>query len=471
MSTKLKIGILASGAGSNLPSILQAIQSGQIEAEATLLISNRANAGALALAQRFGIETLILKPDLFNSKEEFDVRLASEFWNRKVDLILLCGYTRILSLPIIKAYPKRILNIHPSLLPAFGGKGMYGINVHNAVLQRGVKVSGCTVHLVDENVDEGPILGQAIVELSDFETAETIKNKVQQAEEKLYPQALIKYAPTLPALNFAEIPYSIKESGSGGKSGTAQPDFFDDERKEYFYTKGNCTAYALCDLGLKRKENADTVILTSDLKIMGVADGVGSAKEGKQTSRMAMSFLEKKWLNEGSIAKLKSLDHGSWLRKTVIETNQQILNWARQSINKVDVGSTLVVGILDDENHEMYISNTGDSRAYLWRSGTMYRLTRDHSENFDPESGEGGGLLFYMGGGQGSFGLDLFQLRLYPKDRLLFCSDGLLYATEDLIANRFQENMAIKEFGKQLLEDAYNAGAPDNTSIVILDYA
>ena len=203
---------------------------------------------------------------------------------------------------------------------------------------------------------------------------------------------------------------------------------------------------------------------------MGVADGIGSAKEGKQTSRMIMSFLEKKWQNEGIFARLKSLDHGAWLRKMVIEANHSILNWARNSPNKVDIGSTLVIGLIDEENNEMYISNTGDSRAYLWRNNTMYRLTRDHSENFNPESGEGGALLFYMGGIQGAFGLDLFQLKLFPEDRLLFCSDGLLYATEDLIAQRFSQNLALKEFGKELLKDAYNVGAPDNTSIVLLDY-
>jgi phosphoribosylglycinamide formyltransferase-1 len=468
VTEKLKIGILASGAASNLPSILQAVQSGSLNAEVVLLISNRPNAEAIQVAQRFNIATMALKPDLFNSKEDYDARLATEFWNKKADLIVLCGYTRVLSLPILKAYEKRIVNIHPSLLPAFGGKGMYGNKVHEAVLNRGVKLTGCTVHVVDDNIDEGPILQQASVELGDFETIETIKAKVRQLEEQIYPEAITKFAKSLTTLNFNDLPYALKEAGA--QTSAPSPDFFDDARKEFAYTFQDKKAYAICDVGLKRKENADTVILTSDLKIIGVADGIGSAKEGKQTSRMIMSFIEKKWLNEGTQMRLKSLDHGSWLRKTVIEANQQILTWAHQSVNRVDIGSTLVIGIIDYENHDIYISNTGDSRVYLWRSGIMYRLTRDHSENFNAESGEGGALLFYMGGTQGSFGIDLFQLRLYKGDRLLFCSDGLLYATEEQVARRLQENLPVKELGNELLKDAYGAGAPDNTSIAVLEY-
>ena len=470
MSNKIKLGILASGRGSNIPSLLQAIQSGQLNAEIVLLLSNRQQAEALQLAQQFGIPSLFLRPDMFNSKEEYDAKLATEFWNKQVDLIALCGYTRVITLPLIKAYEGRILNTHPSLLPAFGGKGMYGNKVHEAVLKRGVKIGGCTVHVVDENIDEGPILGQSVIEIGEFETVESLKNKIIQLEEKLYPEVIAKHAAKLPPIDFSQLPYAVKElAGSGGSMAQA-PAFYDDNRKEFFFNKDNRTGYAICDVGLKRKENADTVILTPDVKLLGVADGVGSAKEGKQTSRMIMNFLEKKWQNEGSVMRLKSLDHGSWLRKTVIEANHQILSWAHQSPNKVDIGSTLVVGLLDDENHDIYISNTGDSRAYLWRSGVMYRLTRDHSQDFDPETGEGGALLFYMGGAQGSFGIDLFQLRLFPGDRMVFCSDGLLYATEEQIAKRFQQNLPIKELGDELLQDAYGAGAPDNTSIVLLDY-
>lgn len=420
------------------------------------------------MASRFGIATQAIKPDLFNSMEEFDAKVATEFWNKQVDLILLCGYTRIVSLPLIKAYPNRILNIHPSLLPAFGGKGMYGNKVHEAVIRRGVKVTGCTVHVVDENVDEGPIVAQSVVEIGSFETQESLRAKVLQAEEKLYPEAIAEFTKTLTPLNFNDLPYSLKEAA--GSSGAIAPSFFDDAQKEFQFSKNGHSAYALCDVGLKRKENADTVLLTPDVRILGVADGVGSATEGKQTSRMVMSFIEKKWQNEGVISNLKSLDHGAWLRKTVIEANHQILGWAKQSTNRVDIGSTLVVGILDEENNDIFISNTGDSRAYLWRSGTMYRLTRDHSVDFDSDTGEGGALIFYMGGIQGSFGLDLFQLKLYKNDRLLMCSDGLLYATEEQIARRFKEALPLPEFGKALLQDTYGVGAPDNTSIVLLDY-
>jgi protein phosphatase len=175
-------------------------------------------------------------------------------------------------------------------------------------------------------------------------------------------------------------------------------------------------------------------------------------------------------MNEGLMMNLKSLDHGSWLRKTVIEANNQILGWAQKSPNKVDIGSTLIVGIIDQVTNEMYISNTGDSRAYLWRSGTMFRLTRDHSVDFDPETGEGGDLIFYMGGIQGAFGIDLFQMKLYKGDRVLFCSDGLLYASEERVAQRFKQNLSLKDLCNELLKDTYEVGAPDNTSIAVLEY-
>jgi phosphoribosylglycinamide formyltransferase 1 len=468
MSQKIKIGILASGNGSNVPSLLQAIQAGKLNAEIVLLISNRQGSGALEMASRFGIPSQIVKPDLFNSKEEYDAKLALDFWNKQVDLVLLCGYTRVISLPLLKAYSNRIINTHPSLLPAFGGKGMYGSKVHEAVIKRGVKISGCTVHLVDENIDEGPILAQASLEVGSYETVESLRTKIVQLEEKLYPEAIAEYQKNLTPLNFNELPYSLKETASS--RGAPAPGFFDDGQKEFSYSKNNRTGYALCDVGLKRKENADTVLLTHDVRVFGLADGVGSAKEGKQTSRMVMSFIEKKWLNEGALQNLKSLDHAAWLRKTVIEANHQILGWAKQSPNQVDIGSTLVVALYDEANNDIFISNTGDSRAYLWRSGVLYRLTRDHSVDFDPETGEGGALIFYMGGLQGAFNLDLFQLKLFKGDRLLLCSDGLLYATEDLVAKRFKENLSLKDFGMLLLKDTYEAGAPDNTSIVLVDF-
>ncbi|HEY9886727.1 MAG TPA: phosphoribosylglycinamide formyltransferase, partial [Vampirovibrionales bacterium] len=273
---KKKIGILASGNGSNIPSLLKSIQANTLNAEIVLLLSNKANCGAIEMATKFGIQAKGFNPDIFNSKEDFDSTLVREFWNNKVDLILLCGYTRVLSLPIIKAYENRIINTHPSLLPAFGGKGMYGNKVHQAAIDRGVKFSGCSVHIVTENIDEGPILGQKVVELDDFETVDSLKSKVMQAEEILYPEATAKYALTLPELNFAQLPYCLQEEGSSAAE--PAPTFFDDKQKEYAYEKADKKGYAICDLGLRRKENADTVLLTSDLRLMGVADGIGSAK-------------------------------------------------------------------------------------------------------------------------------------------------------------------------------------------------
>jgi formyltetrahydrofolate-dependent phosphoribosylglycinamide formyltransferase len=189
------LGVLLSGRGSNFQAILKAQQAGQLPgAEIALVLSNKAAAEGLAVAQAHQIPTEVVSPKAYPDRREYDARLLNHLREARVDVIVLAGYTRVLSDVLLHAYPNRILNIHPSLLPAFGGMGMVGMKVHEAVIhayQTGeVQTSGCSVHLVTETVDGGPVLGQAIVTLEASDTPETLAAKVLAEEHRLYPQVL-----------------------------------------------------------------------------------------------------------------------------------------------------------------------------------------------------------------------------------------------------------------------------------------
>ncbi|MBX2860636.1 MAG: phosphoribosylglycinamide formyltransferase [Vampirovibrio sp.] len=191
---KCKLGVLLSGRGSNFQAIHQAIESGQLgNAEIALVISNKQQAPGLALAQSQGHTTVYLKPSAYPSKEEYDTAIVKALKGAEVDLVILAGYTRILTPVLITAFSKRILNIHPSLLPAYGGKGMVGGAVHHAVLEAGETQSGCTVHIVTEAVDEGPILGQQTVAVMPKDTPDTLAQRVLEQEHVLYPNIIGRY--------------------------------------------------------------------------------------------------------------------------------------------------------------------------------------------------------------------------------------------------------------------------------------
>ncbi|CUU06268.1 phosphoribosylglycinamide formyltransferase-1 [Candidatus Kryptobacter tengchongensis] len=186
----MNIAVFASGRGSNLMAIINAIKEGRLNAKVALVISNNSNAGALEIARANGIDALHISRRQFASDEEYIQKILHELKTRNIELIVLAGYMKKIPPEIVREYQNRILNIHPALLPAFGGPGMYGINVHKAVIDYGVKVTGVTVHIVDEEYDHGPIVMQRVVEVRDDDTPESLAERVLKVEHEIYPQAI-----------------------------------------------------------------------------------------------------------------------------------------------------------------------------------------------------------------------------------------------------------------------------------------
>ena len=180
-----KIAVLVSGRGTNLQSIIDAVQSGRVSAEIALVFSNREDAPGLERARRAGLETLFLSHRASPTREAFDERLVQELQARGVTLVCLAGFMRIFSAPMLDAYRNRMLNIHPSLLPAFPG-----LHPQQQALDHGVKVSGVTVHLVDGVLDGGPIVLQRTVPVLDDDTAATLATRILEEEHRAYPDAL-----------------------------------------------------------------------------------------------------------------------------------------------------------------------------------------------------------------------------------------------------------------------------------------
>ncbi len=186
----MNIAVFASGRGSNLMAILNAIKEGKLNAKVSVVISNNSNAGALTIAKENGIDALHISRKQFSSDEDYVKKILSELRARNVELIVLAGYMKKIPPEIIREYPNKILNIHPALLPAFGGLGMYGMNVHKAVIDYGVKITGVTVHIVDEEYDHGPIVMQKAIEVKDDDTPETLAERVLKIEHEIYPEAI-----------------------------------------------------------------------------------------------------------------------------------------------------------------------------------------------------------------------------------------------------------------------------------------
>jgi phosphoribosylglycinamide formyltransferase-1 len=187
---KKRIGVLVSGGGTNLQAVMDKIDEGYIDAEITVVISNRKNAYALERAKTAGIDARYVVRKDYESDEQRDYAMMQILRDHGVDLVVLAGYLGILSKPFIDAYRLRIINVHPSLIPAFCGKGFYGHHVHQAVLDYGVKVSGATVHFVDEGIDAGPIILQKAVEVKDDDTVDTLAARVLEVEHELLPRAV-----------------------------------------------------------------------------------------------------------------------------------------------------------------------------------------------------------------------------------------------------------------------------------------
>jgi phosphoribosylglycinamide formyltransferase 1 len=182
---KTKIGILISGRGSNMLALADAVRTGRIpNAELAVVISDQANAAGLLRARELGLSAAVIERQ-GRSREEHDRQIVAALTEYKVDIVCLAGYMRLLSGYFIEAYRHRILNIHPSLLPAFPG-----LDAHRQVLEHGVKWTGCTVHLVDETLDGGPIIAQRIVPVLDEDTEETLAARTLEQEHQLYAEAL-----------------------------------------------------------------------------------------------------------------------------------------------------------------------------------------------------------------------------------------------------------------------------------------
>ena len=190
----LRLAVMASGGGTNLQAIIDASESGEIDARVVVVISNNSAAGALERARRHGIEALHLSRRQFASGEDFDRALLEAFRSRRTDMIILAGYMKLLSPVVVNAFHHRILNIHPALLPCFGGEGMYGMRVHRAVIESGTRYSGVTVHLVDEQYDHGPIVAQLVVPVGEDDTPETLAEKVLVREHQLYKEVIQLFA-------------------------------------------------------------------------------------------------------------------------------------------------------------------------------------------------------------------------------------------------------------------------------------
>ena len=179
------IGVLISGRGSNLQALIDATSDGRLRARIAVVISNKSAAAGLERASAAGIETLVLDHRTAPSRDAYDQRLAEELRSRGVRLVCLAGFMRLIGAPLIEAFPNAILNVHPSLLPAFPG-----LEAQSQALAHGVKVSGVTVHLVTRELDGGPIVMQAAVPVKDDDTAETLSERILEQEHRIYPLAV-----------------------------------------------------------------------------------------------------------------------------------------------------------------------------------------------------------------------------------------------------------------------------------------
>ncbi len=189
MKARLKLGMLVSGRGSNLQAIIDANEAGRIDAAVVIVISDVADAFALERARAHGIEAAFVDPSLFKNREGFEAAIIDLLRKGDVDLVCLAGFMRLLSSHFVREFPHRIMNIHPALLPAFPG-----LHVQRKALQHGAKVTGCTVHFVDEGTDTGPIIIQAVVPVLDDDTEESLAVRILKYEHQIYPRAIQLFA-------------------------------------------------------------------------------------------------------------------------------------------------------------------------------------------------------------------------------------------------------------------------------------
>ncbi len=185
MTQLLRIGVLASGGGTNLQSLIDRSQDGSLKAEIAVVIANNPDAKALQRAESAGLPALCIDHRSFKSREEFDRAVISTLKDRGVELVVLAGFMRIITQDFIDAFPLRVINIHPALLPAFPG-----LHVQQKAIDYGARFSGCTVHFVDGGVDTGPIIAQAVVPVQPDDTAETLAARILEQEHRVYPRVV-----------------------------------------------------------------------------------------------------------------------------------------------------------------------------------------------------------------------------------------------------------------------------------------
>lgn len=189
MLKKVGIGVLVSGGGSNLQSIIDHTEAGTLDAEIRIVISNNPDALALERCRKHRICSVVVDHRQFDTRESYDRRTISILQSSGVELVVMAGFMRILSPEFFRAFPRRIMNIHPALLPAFPG-----IHVQRKAVEYGVKFAGCTVHFADEGVDTGPIIIQSVVPVFEDDTADTLSARILKEEHRIYPQAIQYYA-------------------------------------------------------------------------------------------------------------------------------------------------------------------------------------------------------------------------------------------------------------------------------------
>jgi len=185
----INIGVLVSGSGTNLLAIIEAVNTGKIDGLIRIVISDKYDAFALRRARFYNIKTNSINPEGFDSREGYDKEIVSILKEKEIELVVLAGYMKILSPYFINAFKDKIMNIHPALLPSFPG-----LHVQKKAIDYGVKVSGCTVHFVDEGLDSGPIIMQKAVKVKENDTEETLAKKILKQEHKIYPRAIQLFA-------------------------------------------------------------------------------------------------------------------------------------------------------------------------------------------------------------------------------------------------------------------------------------
>jgi len=190
---RIRIGVLASGGGTNLQAIIDACERGEIDGDVVVVISNMPDAYALERARKHRIDAFCF-PHKGVTREQHEADIIACLEQHRVDLLCLAGYLRMLTPVLVDKYAGRAMNTHPALLPSFGGKGMHGLRVHQAVLDHGCKVSGCTIHFVSLDVDGGPIVLQKAVPVQEGDSAETLQERVLKEEHKLFPRAVQLFA-------------------------------------------------------------------------------------------------------------------------------------------------------------------------------------------------------------------------------------------------------------------------------------